>query len=72
MRQQPAVRHSIKDQRVDRRASQRRGVVQVADDFAPEHPEVVRVFAKRLGGASEVDEVMEERPEALDKLSAGK
>ena len=70
MRQSPTVLHGIKDQRVDRRVSRRRGVVQVADDVAPEHPEVVHVLANGLVGEVAFAEVLEERPEARDELLA--
>ena len=72
MRQSPTVLHGIKDQRVDRRGSQRRGVVQVADDLAPEHPEVVHVLANGLVGEVAFAEVLEERPEARDEFLAGR
>ena len=70
MRQSPSVLHGIKDQRVDRRVSRRRGVVQVADDFAPEHPEVVHVLANGRVGEVAFAEVLEERPEARDEFLA--
>ena len=72
MRQSPTIRHGIKDQRVDRRASQRRGLVQVADDFAPEHPQVIHVLANGLVGELAVAQVLEERPEARHEFLAGR
>ena len=70
MRQRPAVLHRIKDQRIDRGVSQRRGVMHVADEFTPEDPEVVHVSANSLSGELEDDELMEKGPEALDDLLA--
>ena len=72
MRQSPTVLHGIKDQRVDRRVSQRRGVVQVADDVAPKHPQVVHMLANGPVGEWAFAEILEERPEARHELLAGR
>ena len=46
--------------------------MQVADDFASQDPEIVDVFADCLSGERKLDQMLEERSEALDNFLAGR
>jgi len=72
MGQRATVLHDIKNEIFDWYFSQRRSVVQLANDFIPEHSQVVDVLAKGFPRELELDQMMQEGPEALYDFLAGR
>src|SRR5712691_3326587 len=68
VKQRPTLLQDVKDEIFDGHFSQRRGFVQIADDFSTEYPEVIGMFANGLPAEIQTDQMLEERKEVLHYL----
>src|SRR5947209_14890997 len=60
IQQRPFLLENIEDESFNWRFSQRRGFIQVADDFPAQYPEIVDVLADSFLGKIQPDEVLDE------------
>src|SRR5712691_9159926 len=70
VKQRPTLLQDVEDEIFDWHFSQRRGFVQIADDFSTEYPEAISVFSNSLSAEIQADQMLEEREEVIHDLLA--